>query len=157
MTAVHTNQWNQLIQQYTIITVVLLFKSTIVVSCAANSANHPPEDASFNLPPPPQEIKRRDRSMMNDIENLPIHLLVFWLALIVQCFVNMVGQYGTQGTIGLTVLFTIYGAARFFYSIFYGFGLQPFRSISYIIALICVYITAALLLYSAFIFDASKL
>ena len=150
-------EWNTMVQSFAIVTTVLLVKYTVVVIAAADPENHPVEDSSSTLPPANQNIKRRNRSLMNDLENLPIHLLVFWLAFIIQNFVNVSGRFGKEGTIALTILYIIYGGARVLYSFAYAYALQPFRSFAWALGVLTVYTTAAVLIYSAFQFDATSL
>ena len=68
------DEWNNLVKIYAVSTAVLFLKYTVSLFYAANSGNHPSEDKIFLLPPPPEDIRRRERQFLNDMENIPVHL-----------------------------------------------------------------------------------
>ena len=103
----------------------------------------------------PADIKRRARVFANDLENIPLHLAIFWGAFIVQCFSNLSG-YGQSETVGLTVLIILYSGLRFAFSLCYVLALQPFRSIFFISSQLAVGAAAIILVVSAFKVETAK-
>lgn len=59
MTRVSGHQMNQLTAIFAICTLFMLVKWTATAMYAANMEDHPPEDAGYGLPKPPEDIKRR--------------------------------------------------------------------------------------------------
>ncbi len=84
-----------------------------------------------------------------------MHLAVFWGAFLLQCFSNASGN-GKYETAALTTFFVIYSGCRVLYTVFYIGKLQPFRSISFILALLCVLGAGCLLIAAGFQIDFSK-
>ena len=103
----------------------------------------------------PEDMKRRERAFLNDLENIPFHTAIFWGAFIVQCFANM-NNFGEKETIALTVLIALYSAFRLVYTFSYAFALQPFRTLSFVFANICVLIAACVMISSAYNVDTSN-
>lgn len=68
---------------------------------------------------------RWSRIVQNDLENLPIGLIIFWAATI----------SSAKGSDVVPISFITFTVARTLYSIFYGIGLQPYRTMVYLIAL----------------------
>lgn len=150
------DEWNILIIAYAVSTTVLFLKYSISLVYASNTGNHPSEDKQFNLPPPPEDIRRRERQFANDMENIPFHLALFWAAFIVQNFANASGNGGRDGTLALTVLFSVYTFSRVMFTIAYIYTLQPWRTIFYMTATFSAVITSAFLIYSAVAVDMTK-
>jgi len=92
----------------------------------------------------------------NDIENLPLHLGVFWAAFLLQCFANA-SDNGKYETAALTALFPIYAGSRVLFTLFYICKIQPFRSIMFIIAVCSVVGAGALVVAAGFQIDFSKI
>ena len=145
-----------MIQAYSICTLVLYLKYFIAMAHAANPDDHPEEDKGIIKLKMPEDIKRRQRIAGNDMENIPLHLCIFWAAFIVQTLSNMTGN-GESETLGLTCLVVMYTGFRTIYSLCYVFALQPWRTIAFIFSQFAVLITACLLIASAFQVDTTKL
>ena len=86
---------------------------------------------------------------INDIENLPFHLIVFWAAFLLQCFENASG-YGGRETLALTILFVIYSGSRVFFTAFYLSGITPVASIFFQFSIWAVFGAGALLVAAGF-------
>jgi hypothetical protein len=56
----------------------------------------------FPLPPPPKDLLRRERQFLNDLENIPFHMVIFWAAFLIQNFQNASGNGGKIGTLALS-------------------------------------------------------
>ena len=149
-------EWNIFVIIYAASTVALFIKYSMSLVYASNTGNHPSEDKQFNLPPPPEDIRRRERQFANDMENIPFHLAIFWAAFIIQNFANASGTGGRDGTIALSTLILAYTFSRAMFTICYIFTLQPWRTIFYMIASFSVVTTAAFLMYSAVMLDMTK-
>ena len=150
-------QWNALVIIYAISTVWLYFKYFLSAVYAVNTGNHPAEDMPLlNLPPVPSNILRRERQFANDLENIPFHMAIFWAAFIVQNFANATGNGGRDGTLALSCLIVIYTVVRTFYTIFYCYAIQPFRTLFYVLGTWCIIATMAILIYSAVTLDMTK-
>lgn len=150
------NEWNNLVKIYAVASVVLFLKYTISLFYAANSDNHPSEDKMFLLPPPPSDLLRRERQFVNDMENIPIHMAIFWAAFIVQNFQNASGNGGRIGTLGLSALIIIYVLSRVFFTICYVRAIQPFRTLFYIMGTLSVLIACGFLIYSSIQLDMAS-
>lgn len=116
---------------------------------SADGANHPKEDEKFGVPLlEGDEGNRKKRMLANDMENLPLQSVIFWGALLLQIFSNASGN-GEYETHALIVLVIVYTVARVFYSVFYYFGLQPFRTISFFVAVLSTMVTGILMIIAA--------
>ena len=104
----------------------------------------------------PANIQRRQRVLANDLENVPMHLLVFLLTFVVQNLVNMSG-YGNDGTQALCVLYVAYAVFRCGFSLCYVLALQPYRTVFFLLSQITVFVTAGILLKGAWTVDVSNL
>ena len=149
-------EWNSLVIIYAISTAILYMKYSWSLVYAANIDKHLPEDAMMKFPPPASNIQRRERQFVNDHENIPFHLPIFWAAFIVQNYSNATGNGGRDGTIALSCLILIYTLARTLYTIFYNFALQPWRTVCFVISNLAVGTTTAILIYSAVLLDMTK-
>ena len=146
-------QLNHLTQTYGVCTTAILLKYIITIFWSANTNDHPPEDTVSlgPLPPPPasDELKRRQRALANDMENLPLHLIVFWAAFLLQ--ILSAGVDGSEYSVkALQSFFIIYTVSRILYTICYAFALQPWRTVFFALALTSVSSAGILLIYSAF-------
>ena len=150
------HEWNIFVISYAASTVAIFLKYTFSLVYASNTGNHPEEDKQFSLPPPPEDIRRRERQFSNDMENIPLQLLLFWAAFIVQNFANASGDGGRYGTLALTSLILIYTFSRIMFTACYLFGWQPWRTIFFVMASICLFITGIFLIYSAVLLDMGK-
>ena len=146
-----------MIQVYAITTLILHVKYFIAIMYAANPDDHPEEDKGiFGEEKAPADIKRRQRTAANDIENIPFHFAIFWAAFIVQNLSNMSGN-GDQETTALTCLVVIYAGISTLYSLCYVFALQPWRTVFFILSQLTVATTSCVLIASAFQVDTSKI
>lgn len=149
------DEWNNLVKIYAVLTVVIFVKYTISLFYAANSGNHPSEDKIFLLPPQPGDVARRERQFLNDMENIPVHLAVFYAAFIMQTLQNASGRGGKIGTVALTALFLMYTMCRMLFTICYIHSIQPFRTIFYILGTFTVCATCINLIHSSYNIDMS--
>jgi microsomal prostaglandin-E synthase 1 len=112
-----------------------------------NANEHPPEDGvreplqGARL----QNAQRRQRVIMNDLENIPVDLAVFWSGLVV-VFAGSLSGACVSEALALTVVFPAYTAARVLHSVFYLRAMQPFRSISFGFGLLSVLSAAGVLI-----------
>ena len=101
-------------------------------------------------------VQRKERMLANDLENIPLNLVVFWGAYILQNSVNNTNSdEGQEGTQALTALFIIYTIARVGHSLCYNFALQPARSISFVIGELAFVSTLILSIYNSRLVDYS--
>jgi uncharacterized MAPEG superfamily protein len=148
---------NQLTQTYAICSLFMFLKYFFCLIYGANWSNHPPEDTEkLGDRPVPEDIKRRERCFLNDVENIPLHLVLFWAAYLV-CFLALSSGKGEEEALGLLILFAIYTGSRTLYTICYIFGLQPWRTIVFGIANLSVVTSCCMLISLAFKMDGSKL
>jgi len=125
---------------------------------AVNWENRPQEDHDAfgsQIVPVPSNIKRREKVVHNNLENIPLNLVIFWGALVVQCFSNATGHGDLETTL-LTYLILIYTICRFAYTICYLYGLQPFRTLFFVLGLSCVISAACIAIRSAWKIDMSN-
>lgn len=158
MSPVTSASWNQLILTYAICTTWMAILYWAGLLYGANVANHPKEDEEvlgLKLEPP-DGIVRRERIAVNNVENIPLGLAVFWAAFIIQNFCNVTGN-GSQETLALIILFVIYTGMRTLFVIFYAFALQPHRSIVFVTGWLSVIAAAAVMISSATQTDLGKL
>lgn len=145
-------------KMYTVCTLFILLKYTFSLMYAVNWQNRLQEDHDAfgeNIIPVASNAKRREKVANNNLENIPFHLTIFWAALLVQCFANGTG-HGELETTLLTYLILIYAFCRFAYTLCYLYGLQPFRTLFYVLALSCVISTACIAVRSAWKIDMSN-
>jgi uncharacterized MAPEG superfamily protein len=99
--------------------------------------------------------KRNKRQFLNDLENIPIHLTIFWASFMIQMYSNASGQ-GSSETFILTFLILFYTCSRILYTLFYFIGYSSLRLSFYFISLGCVFVTSIFLILSAFDIDMVK-
>jgi len=137
-----------LLVTYAVCTVVLFFVVKVCNFYGANMDDHPPEDALLGTQPPvPDDIKRRMRLIMNNLENAPMDLALFWAAFISVLVQSSSG--GKEEALALNVLLPIYTAGRLVYAVAYARGLQPLRTICFATSTSCTVAAAGVLLSSA--------
>lgn len=143
---------NQMFQCYSICTLVIYVKYTVCQFIGSNFENHPKEDAK-SFPKGMQSVsedkKRRERAFLNDLENIPFDLLIFWVAFLVQIFAFMTGSTSEE-TLALIILISIYTFLRVFYTFCYYFAWQPFRTIAFSLAKLTALGPACVIIASAF-------
>lgn len=150
-----TAEWNALVQVYAISTIVLVLKYTFSqIAGADREKNYLPEDqmlggSELMINPPHETFDRRRRIFANDMENIPFHTAIFWAAFLLQNFSNASGN-GAVETVALASLFAIYTFGRSLHTISYMFALQPWRSLSFIVALLALLGASALMVAAAF-------
>ena len=139
-----------LLVTYAVCTVALLFNVKIGNFSSASSAEHPPEDAFLKMPEPPPEIKRYQRLVMNNLENIPYDALLFWVAFVAVLAQSIAGagSGGQQEALALNVLLPIYSAARISFTVCYLRALQPYRTLSFVVGTCCVVAAGGVLLSS---------
>jgi uncharacterized MAPEG superfamily protein len=143
-------------QVYAISSLILLVKYFVTIMYATNPDDHPEEDAPYITGKAPPDIKRRTRTAMNDLENLPMHLGIFWAAFVVQNYCNASGK-GQEETVALTCLIMIYTGFRGLYTLCYVFALQPLRTLSFIASQLAVLATSIILVVAAFKVDMTAI
>jgi uncharacterized MAPEG superfamily protein len=148
------DKWNEMFKVYSICTLVLFVKYFLTTMWAIDSSLRPEEDKILPLLPVPDDIKRRQRAFLNDVENIPFHMAILWGAFIVQNYCNASG-HGDNETSGLIILIIIYTAARFLHTTCYLLALQPFRSLAYMIGQGAILATCGVMISSAFKVDLS--
>ena len=150
-----TAEWNALVQVYAISTILLVLKYTFSqIAGADREKAYLPEDqmlggSELMINPPYETFDRRRRIFANDMENIPFHTAIFWAAFILQNFSNASGN-GAVETVALASLFAIYTFGRSLHTISYMLALQPWRSLSFIVALLSLLGAAALMVAAAF-------
>ncbi len=156
MPKVTNDAWNELFLVFAIMTLCLLVKTTAAIMMAANPSNHPQEDYDIGIMKKDQPVpdKRLERSAANDLENIPFHYGIFAMALVIQNAANTSSlsnkkENGLVETRLLTAIFICYTIFRYIYSVSYFFSLQPWRTLSFVGSLVCVLITACLMVASA--------
>ena len=137
-----------LLVTYAVCTATLLFTVKFANFAAVNSEERPAEDAMFKMPPPPADIRKRQRVVMNNLENVPYDALVFWAAF-VSVLAQSIAGGGQQEALALNVLLPVYSASRVAFTVFYVRGMQPFRTISFVVGMCSVVSAAGVLLASA--------
>ena len=150
MPGINYNELDQMFQVYAICTTVIFFKYIFSQVYGANFNNHPKEDTDkFGEMPVAEDIKRRERTFANDMENIPFDMGIFWAAFVLQSFAIISRNTGME-TLTITVLIIIYTGSRVIYTICYVCALQPYRTIAWILARLAVVITACVMISSAF-------
>jgi len=146
-------------KMYTVCTLFILLKYTVSVLYAINWDNRLQEDHDTfgaKIIPVATNARRREKVAANNLENIPLHLGIFWSALIVQCFANATGHGDLETTL-LTYLILIYSCFRFAYTICYLYGWQPFRTLFFVLATSCVVSVACIAIRSAWKIDMSNI
>ncbi len=159
MGAPTADQFNSLIRAYAICTLVLFGKWFVALMSSAEQANHPEEDEKTIgrvAEPDAATLARRKRVFSNDIENIPINMIVFWAAFLLQFILYELND-GKEGTIGLTVLVCVYTGARCLFHICYLYALQPYRTICYIIGNVSTVVASCFLVAAAFKIDMNDI
>jgi uncharacterized membrane protein YecN with MAPEG domain len=145
-----SKQANEMTQLFAISTFILLVKYIVTVFYAANTDDHPPEDAVLGqLPKPPEDLKRRQRAFANDMENIPFHMVVIWAAYLLQ--VLSISQTGSQAAVlALDVLVVFYVTGRVGHTLCYAYSLQPWRTIFFTLSLASIISIGVHLIYNSF-------
>jgi hypothetical protein len=134
---------------YSVCTSVLFLLVKFSNFFGANMEDHPPEDVVLGKQPPvPADIKRRMRIIMNNLENTPIELALFWAGY-VAVLTQSLGGGGREEALALTVLLPVYTAARVGFVATYALALQPARTICFVLATTCALAAAGVLLSAA--------
>lgn len=152
-------EWELMFKMYTVCTLFILLKYTVSVVYAINWDNRLQEDHDTfgsKIIPVATNARRREKVAANNLENIPLHLGIFWSALIVQCFANATGHGDLETTL-LTYLILIYSCLRFAYTICYLYGWQPFRTLFFVLATSCVVSVACIAIRSAWKIDMSNI
>ena len=141
--------------------VLLFFKCHVVALYAIDKSARPEEDfdkskIAVDLPAVPDDIKRRLRAVMNDLENIPIDVSTFWAAFVVVVAQAIGGRSdggaggaGQAEALALTVLFPLYTAFRFWHSYSYLRAMQPHRTLAMLLGLFTTIAASGVLLSSA--------
>jgi len=161
MPAPNASEWNALFQTYSICTLVLVIKVFVSNMIAADKVKeHLAEDKIIAIPGlvnAPEDRRRRHQGVCsNDQENIPLHLVVFWAAFLVQQYTNAGGN-GKYETVALTVLIAAYTGLRLFHSLSYYYALQPWRTLSFLLSTMSAWGAVSLLVAAAFQVDTNKL
>jgi uncharacterized MAPEG superfamily protein len=151
---------NQLARTMGMCTFAILIKYIGVIVYSINYADHPAEDDKGGEKAPVVEdanataiVKRKARALANDLENIPLHMVVYWATFLM---INMTltesdSAFTVAALNGFMIMYTIF---RYLYTLCYVFALQPFRTICFALALLCTVATSVVLVYAAFQLDA---
>jgi len=161
MGAPSTSTFDAFVKVYAVATLILALKFYFMQFFSADFDAHPKEDkpaaSAEGTPLVPAEktaeekewMQRKQRSFANDMENIPLSLVIFWAAFLLQCYSNASGN-GSIETTALASLFVIYVFARVFFTICYLCALQPFRSLSFATGIFATIGALILLVIAAF-------
>ncbi len=152
-------QLEQMFKCYSICTLILWAKYLTCQLIGANFQNHPQEDTEKfpeSMQKVPEDIKRRERTFLNDVENIPLDLLVFWAAFLVQVFAFISGSTGSE-SLALIILFSLYCFCRVTFTICYYRAWQPYRSIVFWIGKLSAACAACVLIASSFRINGNSL
>src|SRR5271154_3979202 len=134
-------------QFYGLIAVILFFKmlalSTVQALARTSAKSFPnPEDAKFfgrGVAPAADElpiVKRAAAAWRNDLENIPIFLFLAMIYVTLGCWPG-----------GAFIYFSIFAVARILHTIAYLRGMQPARTIFYVLGLtICFILSVQILI-----------
>lgn len=152
------NYMEYMFQTYSICTLLLFVKYFAVLIYAVDSTNRPQEDsilpgANSQTKRTAEDQRRVERILENDKESLPIHLIILWAALLVQNYCFATSGTGDCLSGGLTVLMATYTGLRYLFTFFYAYGLQPWRTISFLLSTQAVAVVACLLVAFSFKID----
>ena len=152
---------NQLIQTYSICTLFLFCKYIAAMFYGVNFKTRPPEDKAIigekaQTDVDEELVKRKERTFLNDVENIPFHVAIFWAALLVEILAISSGE-GDKECMALLCLIVIYTAMRTLFTICYIYGLQPYRTIVYMLANLSAGATTCITVSCAFKMDANKI
>jgi uncharacterized MAPEG superfamily protein len=156
------DDWNSLILAYCACTLVLAIKYSVSQFLGFDPKNHPAEDEKLVADKPQLDSGvqlRRARQAANDTENIPMNLVIFWAAFVIQSQLNSAGSLndGQAGTRALTVLIVIYTFSRLAFTYCYLCAVQPFRSIFFLIGLLATLASAGVLMYSGSQLNMNKI
>lgn len=136
---------------YAACTVVLYLVYKFSCFYCVNAPDRPPEDATLPAKLPelePAELKRRQRLLGNNMENVLVDLSLFWAAF-VAVLVQTIAGGGRQEALALSILLPVYTASRVAFTVAYARAIQPLRSIVFTVGISCVFAAAGVLLSSA--------
>lgn len=89
------------------------------------------EAANEELP----QVRRAAQAWLNDLENIPIFLALG------------VAYIWVEASPGLAVwLFSVFTVARYLHTLFYLYGIQPWRTVVYVIGILCMFVMSAQIL-----------
>ena len=151
-------EWELMFRMYAVCTLLIFLKYTFSLFYAINWETRPQEDKDAfgaEIIPVPSNVKRRERVVGNDIENISLNLVIFWGALVIQCAANATGHGDLETTL-LTYLILIYTCFRYLHTLCFLYGLQPFRTLFYALGKSCVISVACIAIRSAWKIDMSN-
>lgn len=100
-----------------------------------------PEDAAFVGREPATEelpqVQRAAKAWLNDLENIPIFLALG----VAYVWVGAASQMAVW-------LFMVFTAARYLHTLFYLGGIQPWRTVAYVVGVVCMLIMSVQILYA---------
>lgn len=149
MTAPTNIEWNFMIKMYSICTFILLCKYSISNYYSMYTDDLIDDNNDKIKYIETVQDKRNKRQFLNDLENIPIHLTVYWATFMIQMYSNASGK-GSNETLILTFLILFYTCSRILYTLFYFIGYSSLRLLFYFISLGCVFITSIYLMLAAF-------
>ena len=124
---------------------------------AINLEKRPTEDGTMLAPAKslldqqtPEDKLRRERVLGNNIENIPLALIVFWGAFTLQLSMIYQDLDTNESTVkGLTALIILFSFCRTLHNICYLYGIQPVRSIVFLLGEFCFLATCCMLVFLA--------
>lgn len=103
-----------------------------------------------------EEVKRKERTFLNDVENIPFHVAIFWAGLLLEVLAIASGE-GDKECLALLCLIVIYTTMRTLFTICFIYALQPYRSIVYSLAGLSVLAASCITVSCAFKVDAKRI
>jgi hypothetical protein len=149
--------WNSMFGAFALIELLLFLKHFATTVYAIDPDEFLAEDERI-LPKMtrPNNIGRRQRTAAGVVYHVPIHVVVFTSALVIQNFSNASGQ-GENETLALTCFIVFYGFMRFLTTILELRALDEYRKFAFVLSQLTIFATAALVIKSSFDVDTSKI
>ena len=155
------SQFKDLVLSYACCTLYLACLFSFTKMSAINEEKRPSEDTSVLQPAKamldkltPEDKLRRERVLGNNMENIPLALIVFWAAFVLQYSLNYQDvDTNNKTTVGLTALIVMYTVLRTVHNVSYMYAIQPLRSIAFLLGEFTFLATCAMLVYLATQFD----
>lgn len=154
------SQFNDLIRSFAMCTAALYVNYFYAQMAAINYADHPSEDKLedklIEAESADQEaIKRRQRTYANALENVPFHVAIFGMALIIQQNLNSQPDKGKHSTTALIFAYCVYTISRILFTVCYCFSIQPFRTIMFLISQLAVMLALIVMVWDSFDYNYS--
>lgn len=154
-------QCKDLVLTYASCTLYLVVLYAISKFRAISMEKRPTEDGTILAPAKalldnqtPEDKLRRERVLGNNIENIPLALIVFWGAFTLQLSLIYQDLDTNEATVkALTALIILFSFSRTLHNVCYSYGIQPVRSIVFLIGELCFLATCCMLVFLATKFE----